>query len=208
MKTALPSQFQPKLVTITLPDGSDDLINAVQSELTRFAKKDANQCWGYFPALKEKNQGLEASKKLSQELSVIEQGGKQLSLNFARISLIQQTGDSPFHMDSDSKTALTGDVDSINSRLVWRLLINLHPGQSRTLGYLDLDVSKLTLTTDGGYIHYTGDTTKYERGIVIPARQGSVVQGVLFCASRVLHTGKDSEEGHFVAGYGCEEAAD
>lgn len=205
--TALTNNFQPQVITIPVSSDISDLITNAETELKKFAENDTNKCWGYFPALKEKNRNLNECKKFHDALPKITQNNKVLDLNFVRLSLIQQKGDSPYHMDSDSKTALTGDTATIDSRLVWRLLLNFSSEHSRTLGYLDLDTSSITLTTEGGYIHYTGDTAEFERSVVIPPRTKNEITGVLFCASRVLHTGKDDEFGHFVAGYGSEEPA-
>lgn len=203
----LPVIFQPNIVSISVDANFDALITDVETELKKFAQKDINHCWGYFPALTEKNNGLRAAAALHTEQPTIILNDKELELNFIRLSLVQQKGASPYHMDSDSKTALTGDVDTINSRLVWRLLLNFSLEHSRTLGYLNLDTSKIELTTEGGYIHYTGDTSLYEKASVLKPRTQTKIHGVLFCASRVLHTGKDDKNGHFVAGYGCEELA-
>jgi hypothetical protein len=40
--------------------------------------------------------------------------------------------------------------------------------------------------------------------VVIPARRGSRVAGLLFAANRVLHSGVDDAGGHFVAAYGID----
>lgn len=114
----LPKQFAPVVVSLAITKDMNELINTAKRELHTFAEKDPNKCWGYFPALKEKNNGLTAAKAFHEALPVVDQAGKKLSLNFIRTSLIQQTGSSPFHMDSDSRTALTGNVATINSRLV------------------------------------------------------------------------------------------
>jgi len=207
MIAQLPKKFQPQLITLGPTKGLSRVIEAAEVELKDFAKKDDNKCWGYFPALSEKNRGLKSASLLHKEQPSITIEAKTFDLNFIRLSLMQQKGASPYHMDSDSKTALTGDVATINSRLVWRLLLNLSREHSRTLGYLDLDTSKVRLTTEGGYIHYTGETLPHEKTVVLMPRTESQVHGVLFCASRVLHTGKDDKNGHFVAGYGLEELA-
>lgn len=201
----LSKKFTPKLISLNLTDEEAALLGNVEQELHTCAQKDAHKCWGYFPALAEKNLGLVESKRFHQIRPELYVEGKKLELNFIRISLIQQTGSSPYHMDSDSKTALTGDTSTIGSRLVWRLLVNLSSKHIRTLGYLDINTETVELTAEGGYIHYVGQTKQHEKSIIIPPRVKGKVSGVLFCASRVLHTGKDDQHGHFVAGFGCEE---
>ncbi len=133
--------------------------------------------------------------------------GKTLDFNFVRLSQVRQTGSSPYHLDSDAKTALTGDTTTISDRLVWRLLLNLSDAHPRNLSYLDIDPFSLPLESGGGYIHCPNSKIKksLKRQVSIPSRQGETVSGLLFCASRVLHTGQDDQFGHFVAGYGTEE---
>jgi hypothetical protein len=192
-----------------LPSTNQD-ITAVQAELTAKAKEDANKCWGYFPAMKGKSSidtDLPISAGFADGIPQLEVDGKSLRFNFVRLSLIQQTGTSPFHLDTDAATALTGDTSTLSKRLVWRLLLNLNDKHTRTLSYLDLDSTKIPLLDDGGYLHCDASLVHEGiiRRIVIPPRKGSKASGVLFCASRVLHTGQDDQFGHFVTGFGCEE---
>lgn len=205
----LSGQFQPKLVTVTL-DVLPEVINAVQSELTAKCQADDNKCFGYFPGMSgavgiESN--LPASEAFAKALPALSVDGKDLRFNFVRMSLIKQANDSPYHLDSDAKTALTGDTATVGERLVWRFLLNLSDAHPRTLGYLHIDPFSVKLATKGGYIHCTSDqyTEDAVQRVVIPPRNGLAVSGVLFCASRVLHTGQDDAFGHFVSGYGCEE---
>ncbi len=206
---ALPTQFRPLEVTVALP-ADEGAIVAAEGELRNKAETDANHCYGYFPAMKGTgsiNTDLPESRAFAGAVPRLEVGGKRLTFNFIRLSLIQQHGDSPFHLDSDAATALTGDTATISKRLVWRLLLNLNDKHVRTLSYLDADTSSVDLTNSDGYIHCKDErlTEKVERSIAIPPRTGQQAHGVLFCASRVLHTGRDDEFGHFVTGYGCEE---
>jgi hypothetical protein len=184
-------------------------LEQVRLELTAKAQADSNKCFGYFPGMKLKANldfDLPESAKLEASAPTLKLNDKLLHFNFVRLSLVKQSANSPYHLDSDAATALTGDTSTISKRLVWRLLLNLSDQHARTLSYLDLDPSSVKLETSGGYIH-CADTTPEDtiRRIAIPPRQDGQVHGVLFCASRVLHTGQDDEHGHFVAGYGCEE---
>lgn len=206
---ALPTQFTPLEVTVTLPASETSIADA-EAELRIKAETDTNHCYGYFPAMKGTdsiNTDLPKSQAFAENVPTLEVEGKRLTFNFIRLSLIQQKSDSPFHLDSDAATALTGDTATISKRLVWRLLLNLNDKHARTLSYLDVDTSSMRLTNSDGYIHCEDEqAAETEKSIAIPPRNGQEVHGVLFCASRVLHTGKDDEFGHFVLGYGCEEA--
>lgn len=205
----LSQKFQPKLVSVKL---SDTLFAAVREELTRKALVDAQRCFGYFPALKG-SKGIDTNlpqcKNFSLDNPEIKLEGKKLEFNFLRLSLIKQEGNAPFHLDTDSATALTGNIGTISDRLVWRLLLNLSGETPRTLGYLDCEALAAPLVAEGGYLHCPDKALTKERlrSINIAPRSKGTIHGVLFCASRVLHSGRDDEHGHFVAGYGCEEEA-
>ncbi len=202
--------FTPRIIDVELPDAA--LIEAVGTELTDRAKGDQDSCFGYFPSLASMadiESDLPMSKRMRTTLPSIEVAGLRLDFNFVRRSLIRQSGDSPFHLDTDANTALTGDVDTLQERLVWRLLLNLSDQHTRRLSYLDKDPLELPLQTKGGYLHCPADAVDPGtiRHIDLKPRDGKLAQAVLFCSSRVLHTGTDSEAGHFVAGYGAEEPA-
>lgn len=197
----------PALIQVHLPC-PESTIALAESELRNKAEQDPNKCWGYFPDLGSKD-GIDSALPDSQayafEASRLAANARVLTFNFLRLSLIEQQSAFPFHLDSDATTALTGERPH-TGKAVWRLLINVSDRHSRNLSYLDVNPDSLELETRRGYTHYPhtlGDLAVTT--IAIPPREGSEASGVLFCASRVLHTGRDDEKGHFVAGYGCEE---
>lgn len=202
--------FQPQLLTLKL-NIDQNVIDRAYKELTQHAKGDKNKCFGYFPGMRKDDisHDLPACKNFAVKLPQLIIEGRQFDFNFMRLSLIKQEGTSPYHLDTDAATALTGDIETLGDRLVWRLLINMHEHSSRTLGYLNVDPTSTLLDDDGSYVHCVDQEAEKQsaRSISIPPRQGTAVHGVLFCASRVLHTGKDDNDGHFVMGYGCEEPA-
>lgn len=205
----LSTKFQPRSVNVQLTCASQ-LVSDVQNELTAKAKTDKNKCWGYFPAMKDKasiDTKLPISRRFAQSVPELRVNEFDMNFNFVRLSLVKQTGDSPFHLDTDAATALTGNAATLSKRLVWRLLINLSDKHPRTLSYLDIDSSKITLVDDDGYVHCDKKlvTKDVIRRIAVAPRRDNHVSGVLFCASRVLHTGQDDKFGHFVSGYGYEE---
>lgn len=204
----LSSEFTPQLVEVALPC-PEDAITAVQQELTDKAETDTDKCWGYFPAMANRS-GIDTTLPVSQtfvdNVPNLTMNGRILNFNFLRLSLVEQSSDAPYHLDSDAATALTGDTSTIAKRLVWRLLLNLGT-HNRTLSYLDVDPFSVELDSTDGYINCPAEyvTSDITNAVVLAPRMGRLVNGVLFCSSRVLHTGKDDEYGHFVAGYGVEE---
>lgn len=208
----LDHKFQPRMVKLKL-DVKQQLIHQARKELYERSQVDSNNCFGYFPALanqKDIDTTLPSCEALAKTLPKIVMDHKELRFNFIRLSTVQQKGTSPFHLDTDAATALTGNIATLDQRLVWRLLINLNQEAERTLGYLDVNIHDVSLSNDGGYVHCVDKQAEKQRAqkVTLPRAKGTEVYAVLFCASRVLHTGKDDINGHFVAGYGCEEDED
>jgi len=204
----LEKQFQPLLTVVGL-DCPQQLISEAGDELHEKASKDDYKCFGYFPGMQAKAATLDfdlpKSKVFADKVSTITFDDKKFLFSFLRMSLIQQKGISPYHVDSDASAALTGDIAKISDTYIWRFLINLSDTHHRTLSYLDIDPQTVELQNKSGYVHYAGEIPEeLIRFVNIPPRNGSKVSGVVFCASRVLHAGRDDEYGHFVAGYGCE----
>jgi hypothetical protein len=203
---ALPEVFQPAEITWEFP-ADESVIGEAQRELWTRAAEDPNGCFGYFPGM----QGMEgidndlpASHYFAKTVPSIDLSGRVLGFNFLRLSIVEQGAISPYHLDSDAATAITGDISTVQDRQVWRLLMNLSGWHPRTLSYLDVDPKSIEITHHEGYVHPVDPNVAEStaRSLAIPPREGRIVRGVLFCASQVLHTGKDDEWGHFVAGYG------
>lgn len=192
----------PRVISVDVPNPE-----AAELELDERASQDENKCIGYYPSLNDRpdiQTDLEACSLFSEQLPVIEIDGLKLGFNFLRRSLIRQEGESPFHLDNDSDTSVTGDPSTLDQRVVWRLLLNLSANLPRKFAYLDVDPSTLPLGVDQGYIHCPDDAIDPQVvvDITLPPRTERSASGVLFCSNLVLHTGQDEEGGHFVAGYG------
>lgn len=134
--------------------------------------------------------------------------GMTYRFNFLRLSLVRQSADPAFHLDSDAATALTGDVSSLSQREVLRLLLNLSSHEERALHYLDVDPRTTKLVMKGSYVSAKDPDRPQTRArvAVIPPRVGTTVHGLAFASNQVLHSGLDSEHGHFIAVYGIETA--
>jgi hypothetical protein len=149
---------------------------------------------------------------LAEGHPLIEIDELSLAFNFCRYSDRRQSTLVPgsegiFHLDSDAATALTGDLGSLgtsHAKPVWRLLLNLHPERARTLAYADVDSTNVPIALDGNYAYCPPEAMPpgTVRTLEIPRRVGGTTLGVLFLSSQVLHSGRDDEHGHFVAGYG------
>lgn len=258
-------------------------------ELARRATGEADRCCGYVPMVTGADgigRALPASNRLAAEMPEITVEGITLAFNFLRLSLQPQRLRLPFHLETDTATALANNVWSLahvfpaitqhsahshgsgcpeqrahgqvavpslrsigrsrgdewrvieNSadpslhekpweqrlqederrvsatwdcalerRYVFRLLLNLSTARPRTLAYLDLDPTQVRLAGRGAYVQCV-QPIDLERVVqlAIPPRRGRLAHGLFFCASRVLHTCEDDNEGQFVAGFGREVA--
>jgi hypothetical protein len=195
-------------VALELP-GLIDSIAAAEIELGTHAAVDQNRCCGYFPSLKGFpgiDSDLPACRAFQDHLPFLEVCGDEYQFSFLRLSLIRQSVDPVFHLDSDAATALSGDVTTLRQRRVARLLLNLSSQSERTLNFLDVDPYCVDLVSDGSYVRVADPLGLAERTrtVVIPARSGSYLGGLLFAANSVLHSGVDDVGGHFVAAYGTD----
>ncbi len=204
----LPRALQPRAITLKLAV-EQGLIERAERELDRRAEQDANGCFGYFPALvgaPDIFHDLPESLAFAERLPSIDVEGQRLFFNFLRRSRVKQCAQAALHLDSDAKTALTGDPSSLQSRLVLRLLLNLSATFSRSFTYADIDTSSVLLETRGGYVCCRGPIAiRMLRAVTLAPRLGPMTQGVLIYTNRVLHSGADDENGHFVAGFGRED---
>jgi hypothetical protein len=188
-----------------------EVITAAEDELRLGAIEDRDRCCGYFPALAGMTgirTELLACSVFAEALPAISHAGMTYRFNFLRLSLVRQSADPAFHLDSDAATALTGDVGSLNEREVLRLLLNLSTQEERVLHYLDVDPQTTNLIAEGSYVRAMDPERLHTRArvAVIPPRRGTTVYGLTFASNRVLHSGLDGEHGHFIAAYGTETA--
>jgi hypothetical protein len=186
---------------------------ALESELGAHAASDPDKCCGYFPALHGVpgiHSDLPACRAFATRLPLIRHGGAGYRFNFLRLSLMRQSADPAYHLDSDAATALSGDLATLEQRRVMRLLLNLSSRRERTLHYLDVDPWCVELTADGSYVRAAHPRELSTRALtaVVQARCGSRVAGLVFAANLVLHSGVDNADGHFVAAYGFDTKDD
>jgi hypothetical protein len=206
----LPAALRPAPVTVQLP--ATGPVDAAERELVRHAEADDCRCWGYFPSLSGRpgiHTGLPACRQFASSLREITAAGTNYQFNFIRLSLDCQSPQPAYHLDSDAATALTGDPATLGRRRVGRILLNLSTTQERSLYYLDLGVSAVALTWQGSYVRAADQALAERHGVraAIPPRSGTIVRGISFLASHVLHSGVDGPHGHFVAAYGYDSDA-
>ena len=206
----LEDRLRPRAVALDLT-AVEESITAAEDELRLGAIEDRDRCCGYFPALAGMSgirTELPACRTFAEALPVISQAGTIYGFNFLRLSLVRQSADPAFHLDSDAATALTGDVATLGKREVLRLLLNLSRQEERALHYLDVDPRTAELVAEGSYVR-AKDPGRHQmraRVAVIPPRTPATVHGLAFASNRVLHSGLDGKHGHFIAAYGVESA--
>ncbi len=206
----LEKRLHPRAVEFDLEPIREVIVGA-EDELGLMAVEDRDQCCGYFPALAGISgirTELPACRVFAEAVPAIAHDGLTYRFNFLRLSLVCQSADPAFHLDSDASTALTGDVGNLSERVVLRLLLNLSSQEERALHYLDVDPCTTHLVAEGSYV-CAKDPERLQtraRVAVIPPRRGTAVRGLAFASNRVLHSGLDGKHGHFIAAYGRETA--
>jgi hypothetical protein len=108
----LEERLRPQPVELDLA-AIGEAITAAQDELRLVAMDDLDRCCGYFPALAGLSgirTELPACRAFAEALTAISHAGMTYGFNFLRLSLVRQSADPAFHLDSDAATALTGDV--------------------------------------------------------------------------------------------------
>jgi hypothetical protein len=198
----------PAAVELKIP-ALIDALAAVASELRARAASDRHGCCGYFPALNGVSgiiSDLPACREFATRLPAIDVRGTRFRFNFLRLSLVQQSADAAYHLDSDAATAITGDAAALNNGQILRLLLNLSTRGERAVHYLDVDPGSIELAVEGSYIRVADPDALDRHALIarIPSRRGPTVHGLVFASNRVLHSGVDDECGHFVAAYGAE----
>lgn len=186
-----------------------EAIDAVWSELASRAASDLNQCCGYFPSLVGRagiDSNFPASRRFAEGHPRFTVDGYTASFSFIRVSLRRQAVDPMYHLDTDAATAVTGNPATLSDRLARRVLLNLSPVSERVLHYLDLDPFTTALTFRSSYVCLEAIDAARDRDmqIAIPPRRVGTIHGLSFVANRVLHSGVDQDNGHFVAAYGLE----
>lgn len=199
---------RPAAVVLEIPVVVEAATTA-ESELRARALGDADHCCGYFPTLEGAPgilSDLPACKEFATRLPQITCAGAVHRFNFLRLSLVQQSADPAYHLDSDADSAITGELATLSQRRIVRLLLNLSERVDRNLHYLDIDPWSVQLAAQGSYLcaAQPGAMGPYARVMTIPARRGSTVHGVTFASNMVLHSGVDDRDGHFVAAYGID----
>lgn len=160
----------------------------------------------HWPGSKESSASCQRASPSLAGFPASSYAGGAYHFSFVRLSLVQQSVDPAFHLDSDADTALTGDVTGLAEREDLRLLINLSTRSDRALHYLDVDPWSVPLEVQGSYVRAANptDLDRHACTAMVPRRRGSTVHGVAFTSNCVLHSGVDDADGHFVAAYGTE----
>ena len=100
---------------------------AAESELKLHARVDRDRCCGYFPALAGLPgilSALPACGEFAARIPQITYAGAVSRFNFLRLSLIRQSTEPSYHLDSDAETAISGDPALLRQRRILRLVLN------------------------------------------------------------------------------------
>lgn len=206
----LEARFHPREFELPVIDA--DVIDSAEAELRKGALADPEGCRGYFPALGGRpgiDTDLPANQLLAERWQHVDIRDRRLSFNFTRLAIrrLPDSTDFRFHLDSNAATALDGRAKELPPKLVWRLLVNLSTTTPRTLEYADVNPNDVPLKRWGNYLHTHVDLSHQTQRLEIPPRNKRVAHAVLFCSSRVFHSGRDDDRGHFIGAFGCEEDA-
>lgn len=115
---------------------------------------------------------LPACRALAEALPAISPAGLTYGFNFLRLSLVCQSADPAFHLDSDAATALPGDAGTLNEREVLRLLLNLSSQEERSC------ITSMWISVPP-ILSWTGRTSASR----IPSRPTSPTEGVALANS-------------------------
>lgn len=206
-KTApLSPLFLPQKVQLLLPT-AEDLLDNLEAELMGAARQTNG-----WQVRKLEDQPLldEVStlcRRFIEDVPELEWASKTLRCQFLRLSVAGQPA-SAYHLAASGDRQQRVTVASVNKRLIWKLLINLSSVHHARLNFLNVDpfslslqVGERSLFCDAGQLH-----SFMRHKASIPLRDGIAVHGLLFCASRVLHSDAFDKQEQFIAGFGCEEA--
>lgn len=189
----------------------DRAITRAQDELSERTTRDGDRYSGYYPGGSGYGveSGLPRAKKMITAMPTIEVGKRTLDFNFLHLSLGAQLRREPWHLDSDPSSVHPTNLEAGQTAVMWRALLNLGTINDHVVEYLDVEPNSVGLTAQDGYACFPDATydQDYARRITLPAREGLLVCGVLFAASQILHRDNSSDDSHFVASYGLEEAA-
>jgi hypothetical protein len=141
---------RPTAVALEIPAVAE-IATAAQCELRKRALVDRDRCRGYFPALDGAPgilADLPACREFAARLPQIRCSEVIYRFNFLRLSLVQQSADPAYHLDSDADTAITGDLATLRKERVLRLLLNMSTRTERNLHYLDIDPRSVELDAE------------------------------------------------------------
>ena len=200
----LDSRFAPRLVRVGEFEGKDKrpLVNRTARELRTRANNDETGCYGYFPGVNfpgvEHN--LPASIALADAVPKVQVEELVASFSWLRFAVTPQFGYGEFHLDANSGSG----VGDMSEKTCWRVVVNLST-EPRALRYLNVDPTSIDLKNVGNHRYSEGVLPdEYKARLDIPGHSRKGFFGAVLAVNRVLHSGADTEQGHFLASYGVE----
>jgi len=145
---------------------------------------------------------LPITTAFARQYGTREFGYRNYDFSFIARSLIPQPAVAELHVDANSDSGIGDWQTSVRS---WRMLINLSDEYPRGMKWSFENTARMQKTKLGGYLACSGFDPSMLATISLKPRQGRLVNGVVFCASEVAHSGSDGPHGRFTASYGYEE---
>ena len=145
---------------------------------------------------------LPITTAFARQYSTREFGYRNYDFSFIARSLVPQQAMAELHVDANANSGIGEWQTSVRS---WRMLINLSDEYPRVMKWSQENTARMQKTKLGGYLACSGFDPEMLATISLEPRQGRLVNGVIFCASEVAHSGSDGPHGRFTASYGYEE---
>ncbi len=180
-----------------------DYLEEIQNYLELRALQENASCWAYMPS--QEAADIKPLQRFVDANRLKFVGNSLYELSLLRRSIdpvVALGGVGALHLDSvDSSGLLPSSEARQNEGDLFRLVVNLHPGASRRVGFcfqypgLSLDEYDYGFRATNSY-----DRARYFE-LEINPQTGNEFDALEFCASSILHAGLDDKHGHFVALY-------
>jgi hypothetical protein len=204
----LNQEFAPVIFEAEVPLKAMALLGRLDSDLTGLAEIGGNNCWGHYyedsgPVPPETATVFD---EFAEAWPRLEHGGRTYDLAWVRRSTggTEQAGST--HLDASPVTGIRGGGEAgvIPARKIWRAVVNLSDLFERKIEYLDADVRDIPWQADRGFVRLAdgADNSIYPaKTLVLPHRNGARAWAANLCVSRVAHSGRDDNQGHFLASF-------
>jgi hypothetical protein len=179
------SELLPKVITVDFP--AEASIRLARDELELAALMDPNAC-AYFSSDADP-QVYKFSRYLVRKQPVVEVNERTLNFSFLRSSLIRQEPMYGLHLDAVTDSGLDQDGAVPEGARLWRVVLNLGD-QARKLAYSTQHPETAEIEVIDGFRVVQEPDPNMVNIIDLPPRERTLVHGLAFCASHVMHAGQ------------------